>query len=132
MEREPIYWSPKYKAFLESFVESSSFPKMTKAAAVFNVMTTTPRPSDPEMTMLDQAIVCDKLHDGEPAVIYHELEKRWPDFFAGIPIKQGGRLTDTIKGQFISRFITIYLYGGISRYIKEKRRKHQADVMAIS
>lgn len=125
-----ICWSNEFLSFLRSPVGSGAVPKLTKMTAVFNVMSTIMRPTDKDMTVLDQAFCADKLHDGEPAAVIDELERRWPTFFFGLP--ERGGVTEKKKGQFLSRFITIHLHGGEYRYQKPTRQKNGLELVTMT
>ncbi|MFA5767619.1 MAG: hypothetical protein WC919_06880 [Candidatus Paceibacterota bacterium] len=126
--------SKNQTAFLFSVVSSITFPEMTKLTALMNVLTSTPRPTNPNMTLFDQAVLRQKLHDREPEILIRELEERWPDYFIDLPVQKGTVVTRAKKGSFISLFITSFLHHGIPRYEKPNlrgKKKAGCDVITV-
>jgi hypothetical protein len=121
--------SKNHLVFLHSKVGSHEMPESSRENALINVMTSTPRPSNKNMPIWDMARSCKKLHDGEPAVIIKELERRFPHYFDTLPVEPGSEITEIKKAAFISLYITCRLYDGNSRYIKRRKKKSDEFVL---
>ena len=110
---------------------SRSMPEMSRLSMILNVMTTTPRPTNPNQCISDQAAKAEKLHDREPGLIIKELESRIPGFFDSLPRKNNGSVTREQKGGFISDVIRQYYHLGYRKYGKPNLRSGGADVVTV-
>lgn len=104
-------------AWLKESCGSKSFPEMTRLGMVFNTMTSTGRPTNPNQTIFDQAMIGEKLHDKEPGMIVERLETKIPKFFDGLP-KKTEECTDKHKKQLICDIIRHFLHQGVRKYGK--------------
>lgn len=131
-EYETDFLSVSHVAFIESICDSKSFPGMTRFTLLMNVMNSLPRPTNPTQLISDQALLADKLHDREPALVIAELESRCPTFFDDLPRRNTEKPpTQEQKGQFLCNFIRHYYHQGMRKYQKPNLRKKTSDISIV-
>lgn len=119
MDSEKDLLSEPMLEFCRGKVGVSSFSEATRKTIIDNVMTSTPRPSNPKQTISDQAFLADKLHDGEPDVVITRIEAICPKLFNDLP-----RRDDTVKPnitqkkQFLCNYIRHFYHLGERKYEK--------------
>lgn len=102
---------------------------LSRCSGMANVVSSLSRPTAPDQTMWDGYYKNEKLHDREPAAIVEELEKRWPHFWHGFPVRT--ELTDAIKRAFVGEWCRVHIRGGLHAYGKPNLRKDDSDVVTI-
>lgn len=133
-EHEPLEVSDRFSDaawnFLISPAGSTKRPKYTKLEYLEKVFQNTPRPTDPTMYISTQALLGEKLHDGEPELVISEVEKSFPTFFENIP-RRKTELTMDHKKNFLSTFVRIHYRNGRRSYGKLGLRKEKNLATAV-
>jgi hypothetical protein len=109
---------------------------LNKGAGIANVVSSLSRPTHPEQTIWHGYSVNEKLHDREPEAIVKELERRWPDFFVGFPMRTGiaqnaRSVSSTIKKAFVGDWCRTHIRLGLRAYGKPGLRSKKSDIQAV-
>jgi hypothetical protein len=105
--------------FCRGKVGVTGFSEATRKTIIDNVMTSTPRPSNPKQTIADQAFLAEKLHDGEPDVVITRIEVICSEFFDDLPRRDYTVKPDiTQKKQFLCNYNRHFYHLGARKYEK--------------
>lgn len=129
-----IFLSEEMKIWLRGYVGSKSFPNLTREMALLNVISSTPRPTDPTMTIGDQMVAGLKLHDREPEELVTVLERKFQGFFDDLPRRDKSAPASIVqKKSFFASYSRARFNDGLARYGKPNLRADgvEADVVEV-
>lgn len=128
-----IFLSEEFKAWLRGPVGSKSFLNLTREMALMNVLSSTPRPTDPSMCIGDQMAIGLKLHDREPEELVSVLERKFFGYFDDLPRRDKAIPATTVqKKAFLASFSRARFNDGLARYGKPNLRSDESDIMEVS
>lgn len=85
----------------------------------------TPRPTSPKETIYNGVIKMEKMHDGEPKIVYDILVKKYPGFFDTLPHR--GDMTERKARAAIGRAMKYFVKAGDVLYGKPGSRNKEAE-----
>ena len=119
-------------SFCDNPCGSEKRPEMIRKTLLDNVLTSTPRKTNPRQMIADQARLADKLHDGEPEILITAVEDRCPKFFEELPRRDSNKSPIMEqKKQFISNYIRHFYHQGMIKYSKPSFNKNE-EIVSIS
>lgn len=128
-KHEPIYAREFLSPLKDAWLRTELREGLTRCAAIANVMTSTPRPTNKAQTIWDSVWINNKLHDREPQAVVDALEKRWSNFFDDFPARRS--VTDKVKREFVGEWARAHINYGLRQFGKPALRSKPAELVAI-